>query len=235
MKGHTTMKIAGIQKLSLLDYPDKTCATIFTAGCNFRCPFCHNSRLVLTPAEAEEVSEDEIFAFLKKRQGLLDGVCITGGEPLLQAGIEDFIKKVRGLGFEVKLDTNGYFPDRLASLLASGTVDFVAMDIKNSLPKYAETSGLSSLDTSIIEKSIAVIKESGVPYEFRTTLVREFHTREDIIEIAHLLSGAKRYALQSFRDSGEVIRDGLSAYSDEEIWAFADDIKPFFGEVIIKG
>ncbi len=229
------MKIAGIQKLSLLDYPDKTCATVFFAGCNFRCPFCHNSRLVIDPAEAEEISEEDILAFLGKRQELLDGVCITGGEPLIQPGIEDFIKKVRGLGFEIKLDTNGYFPDRLAALLSSGTVDFVAMDIKNSLPRYAATAGVPGLDTDIIKRSIDIIKESGVPYEFRTTVVRELHTKDDIIEIAKWLSGAKRYALQSFKDSGEVIQEGLSAYSDDEIAAFAEQIKPFFGEVIIKG
>lgn len=229
------MKIAGIQKLSLLDYPDKTCATIFTAGCNFRCPFCHNARLVINPAEAEEISEEEILSFLKKRQGLLDGVCITGGEPLLQHGLEDFIKKVRELGFEIKLDTNGYFPDRLAALLASGMIDFVAMDIKNSLSRYAETAGLSSLDTAVIEKSIAIIRESGVPYEFRTTVVRELHTESDILDIATMLKGAKRYALQHFKDSGELIEDGLSGYSDEEMEAFSNEIKPFFDEVIIKG
>ena len=229
------MKIAGIQKLSLLDYPDKTCATLFTAGCNFRCPFCHNRRLVINPSEAEEISEDEILSFLKKRQGLLDGVCITGGEPLLQHGIEDFIKKVRGLGFEIKLDTNGYFPDRLAALLVSGMIDFVAMDIKNSLPRYAETAGLPALDTSVIERSIAIIRESGVPYEFRTTVVRELHTKEDILDIAALLKGSARYALQIFKDSGELIKDGLSAYSEEEMEELADAVRPFFGEVIIKG
>ena len=229
------MKIAGIQKLSLLDYPDKTSATLFTAGCNFRCPFCHNRRLVINPSEAEEISEDEILSFLKKRQGLLDGVCITGGEPLLQHGIEDFIKKVRGLGFEIKLDTNGYFPDRLAALLASGMIDFVAMDIKNSLSRYAETAGLPALDTSVIERSIAIIRESGVPYEFRTTVVRELHTKEDILDIAALLKGSARYALQIFKDSGELIKDGLSAYSEEEMEELADAVRPFFGEVIIKG
>ena len=229
------MKIAGIQKLSLLDFPDKTCATLFTAGCNFRCPFCHNASLVLNPAEAGEVSEEEVLSFLKKRQGLLDGVCITGGEPLLQHGIEDFIKNVRELGFEIKLDTNGYLPERLKSLLASGMIDFVAMDIKNSLSRYAETAGLPSLDENIIKESIRIIRESGVPYEFRTTVVRELHTERDILDIAELLSGAKRYALQHFKDSGDLIKGGLSGYSEEEMNAFASKIRPFFGEVIIKG
>lgn len=228
------MRIAGIQKLSLLDYPDKTCATIFTPGCNFRCPFCHNSRLVVNTDEAGHIGEEEVLAFLAKRQGLLDGVCITGGEPTLQNGLEDFICKIRALGFELKLDTNGYLPDRLEALLSSGNVNFVAMDIKNSLPRYAETAGIDGLDTEKIKRSIEIIRNSGVPYEFRTTVVREYHTREDILEIAKLLSGAKRYALQSFKDSGEVIKSGLSAYSDAEIEAFAVDIKPYFDEVIIK-
>lgn len=229
------MKIAGIQKLSLLDYPDKTCATLFTPGCNFRCPFCHNATLVLGGANAGELAEDEVLSFLKKRQGLLDGVCITGGEPLLQHGIEDFIRKVKDLGFEVKLDTNGYLPEKLSSLLESGMIDFVAMDIKNSLPRYAETAGVPGLDTALIEKSIDIIRGSGVPYEFRTTVVRELHTKDDILDIAKLLSGANRYALQLFKDSGDLIKSGLSGYSEEEISTFADEIRPFFGEVIIKG
>ena len=179
------MIISGFQKLTLLDFPGPTACTVFTCGCNMRCPFCHNTPLVLGTAE-EHYSEDEIFSFLKKRQGLLDGVAITGGEPLLQKDIIAFIKKIKELGYAVKLDTNGSFPERLQEIISEGLVDYIAMDIKNCKEKYSLTAG-ADIDFALIEKSTELIKNSGIPHEFRTTVVRELHTEEDIISIARFL------------------------------------------------
>ena len=213
------MNFAGIQKLTLLDYPGKTACTLFTDGCNLRCPFCHNARLVLPEKrENTSVSDTEILAFLKKRAGLLDGVCITGGEPLLHIReLREFLPEVRALGYAVKLDTNGTKPDALAELLRDGLIDYAAMDVKNAFPYYGETVGLPDFDVTPVKKSIALLKESGIGYEFRTTVVREFHTVGRIRELAESIAGAKRYFLQCFKDSGELIADGLSAVSREEM------------------
>lgn len=212
------MLICGLQKLSLLDYPEKLAATIFTGGCNMRCPFCHNALLVTRLSESETISEDELMSFLSKRQGILDGVCITGGEPLLQSDLKDFIVKIRSLGFKIKLDTNGTFPDRLSILLNKGLIDYVAMDIKNSPEKYPLTVGQLDFDVKPILESASLLMKGSVPYEFRTTLVREFHSFEDIEKIGKLLCGAKNYYLQSFEDSGDLVGASsvLSALSPEE-------------------
>ena len=186
------MKIPYFQKLTLLDYPSKTAATVFTHGCNFRCPFCHNASLVERPAEAE-IDETEFFAFLEKRKGLLDGVCITGGEPLLQPDIADFIAEIKRMGFLVKLDTNGSFPDKLEALLTSGNVDYVAMDIKNSPEKYGETVGLATPPLDKIRASVELLKNGAIDYEFRTTAVKEFHTESDFLAIGKWLAGDSRY------------------------------------------
>ena len=172
------MKIHGLLKLTLLDYPTKTACTLFTAGCNFRCPFCHNGSLVLN--KAEEIPQDEIFAFLKKRQGLLDGVCITGGEPLLNPDISEFIKRVRELGYSVKLDTNGSFPDRLIELAENGLIDYVAMDIKSSPEGYSKAVGLKDFDVTPNDKSIKFLLTGKVDYEFRTTAVKGLHELSDV-------------------------------------------------------
>ena len=211
------MNIQGFQKLTLLDYPGKMACTLFTAGCNLRCPFCHNSRLVLTPQKQSEFSVDEILAFLKKRQGILDGVVISGGEPLLQNDITDFIKQVKELGYSVKLDTNGTFPEKLCELVESGLVDYVAMDVKNSPELYAETIGISSYDISKIKESINFLLEGTVDYEFRTTVVREFHSVFGMNGLGEMIKGAKRHFIQGFIDSGEVIGFGLNPVPKEEM------------------
>jgi len=210
------MKINGLQKTTLLDFPGKVACTVFTAGCNFRCPFCHNASLVVRPGEVDEISEDEFFSYISRRKGILDGVAITGGEPLMAKGIEDFIRRVRDMGFLIKLDTNGSFPDRLEALLDEGLVDYVAMDVKNCDEKYAQTVGLDSMPDSI-RRSISVIMDKAPDYEFRTTVVRELHTPQDIVSIARSLKGAKRYFLQSYVDSGDVLCEGFSAYEASEM------------------
>ncbi len=211
------MNISGFQKLTLLDFPEKTAATVFTGGCNMRCPFCHNALLVTEFDGSSEFSEEEVLSYLKKRAGILDGICITGGEPLLQKDIGEFMKKVKALGIAIKLDTNGSFPEKLRSLVEAGLVDYVAMDIKNSKGKYAETVGIANFDIAPIEESIRYLMSSGVDYEFRTTIVREFHTVEDIASIAEWISGAKRYFLQNFVDSGNTIGEGMTAHSRETL------------------
>lgn len=204
------MRIDGLQKMTLLDFPGKVACTVFTGGCNFRCPFCHNALLVTELPENPDYTVDEILAFLKKRSGLLDGVAITGGEPLINSDIADFIKKIRDLGYAVKLDTNGSYPDRLKALVAEGLIDYVAMDIKNCREKYAQTVGLKSLDLSKIEESVDFLKSGAVDYEFRTTVVKEFHTVEDIRNTSEWIKGARRYFLQNFVDSGNLIDSNVS-------------------------
>lgn len=206
------MLISGMQKLTLLDFPEKTAATLFTLGCNLRCPFCHNALLVTDIRDADIIPENEVLSYLKKRAGILDGVCITGGEPCLQADLADFIKKVKALGLSVKLDTNGTRPDVLRALINDGLLDYVAMDIKNSREKYAETAGILDFDLSTVEESVSLLLEGHVDYEFRTTVVRELHTVEDIGKIAEWISGAPRYFLQNFVDSGNIIGESLSAH-----------------------
>ena len=199
------MIIHGFQKMTLLDYPGKVACTLFTAACNFRGPFCHNAGLVTCISAAERIDEEEIFAYLRKRQGILDGVCITGGEPTLQKDLPDFIRTVRDLGYAVKLDTNGSDPELLAALIDEGLVDYVAMDIKNTKEKYAATIGLADYDLSPVEKSVKLLLEGRVDFGFRTTVVAEYHTPEDIASIARWIEGAPRYFLQPFVDSGNLI------------------------------
>lgn len=205
------MNISGFQKLTLLDFPEHTACTLFTSGCNMRCPFCHNTPLVTGTAE-EHYNEEEIFSFLKKRQGIIDGVAITGGEPLLQKDIVSFIRKIKELGFAVKLDTNGSLPEKLSELIKEGLVDFIAMDIKNSEEKYSLTAGCD-IDYTKILKSIELIKNSPIPHEFRTTIVKELHDKNDIEKIARLLGKDEKYYLQQFKDSGNILCEGCSAHS----------------------
>jgi len=202
------MVFHGFLKLTLLDYPGHTACTVFTAGCNFRCPFCHNASLV-TGVPAERYSEEEILSYLKKRSGILDGICVTGGEPLLQADLPHFLEAVKALGVRVKLDTNGSRPELLRSLIGQGLVDYVAMDIKNTWERYPETVGIPGFDTAAVRESAALLMEGQIPYEFRTTVVKEFHTVEDIQHIAMDLQGASGYYLQNFEDSGDLIGTDL--------------------------
>ncbi len=210
------MKINGLQKLTLLDYPGHTACTIFTAGCNFRCPFCHNAGLVTKIDDSDTIPPEEIISFLKKRAGLLDGVCITGGEPLLQNDIEEFMVEIKTLGYKVKLDTNGSRPEKLKPLIDKGLVDYIAMDIKNSRERYSETAG-AEISIEDIEKSIHIIKTCGVDYEFRTTVVKGLHETEDISSLAEWISPCKRYFLQNFVDSGNLIGAGFSAHAPEAL------------------
>ncbi|MBQ3889182.1 MAG: anaerobic ribonucleoside-triphosphate reductase activating protein [Clostridia bacterium] len=198
------MLIKGFQRLTLLDFPGRTACTVFTGGCNFRCPFCHNAGLVTEPDD-DEFDESEIFDHLEKRRRVLDGVAVTGGEPLLQPDIERFLYELKDRGYAVKLDTNGSFPDKLAGILELKLVDYVAMDVKNRPEKYAETIGLPQYDLAPVEQSMKLLRESGVDYEFRTTVVERFHTPDDIAALAQWIAGAPRYFLQNFVDSGHLI------------------------------
>ena len=209
------MVIQGLQKLTLLDYPGKVACTIFTAGCNFRCPFCHNASLVIDTYKNQEIPEEELFSFLKKRTGVLDGVCVTGGEPLIQQGIEDLLMNIKELGYAVKLDTNGSFPDKLRRLVEQGLVDYVAMDIKNSQESYGKTIGIEEYDIENVNRSVQYLLRGNVPYEFRTTVVQELHRRSDFESIGRWIEGAQHYYLQQFVDSGDIIQPGLHGYNKD--------------------
>jgi pyruvate formate lyase activating enzyme len=230
------MRIAGIQKTTLLDYPGLVACTVFTGGCNFRCPFCHNASLVL-PRQCEGDGEEaETLAFLRKRRRLLDGVVVSGGEPLLQDGLEEFLRAVRELGYRIKLDTNGSFPDRLRALVEQGLVDRVAMDVKNAPERYAETAGTALLDISAVEKSKRFLLEGHVDYEFRTTVVRGLHTQESLLAAARWIEGAREYYLQQYRDSGDVLRpEGLGAFSDEEMRALVSAVRTVIPAAALRG
>ena len=228
------MIIKGLQKTTLLDFPGKVACTVFTAGCNFRCPFCHNASLVISPDLSDTISEDELFAFLKKRRGILDGVCITGGEPLLQKDIELFISKIRELSLAVKLDTNGAYPERLRSIIDRRLVDYVAMDIKNSKEKYAITAGADA-DIEKIAESVDILMSSGVEYEFRTTVVKELHSSEDMRNIGEWIAGADKYFLQSFTDSGELIADGYSAHTPQDMASLLEIAKQYVPSAALRG
>ena len=203
------MLIKGLQKLTLLDFPDKMACTLFTFGCNFRCPFCHNASLVLADRAGDDVMpEEEFFTFLSRRRGMLEGVCITGGEPTLQPDLADFIARIKDMGYAVKLDTNGYRPEVLRRLVEANLLDYVAMDIKNSLPRYGETVGITRFDTTPVEASMDYLMEGRVPFEFRTTLVRGLHTVEDVRTMGRRLAGPEAFFLQTFKDSGDLIAGG---------------------------
>jgi len=235
------MVFGGLQKFTMLDYPDKAACTLFTIGCNFRCPYCQNASLINSSAKSQIITEAETLDFLKTRKGLLDGVCISGGEPLehndeeTQIQMVAFIAKVKAMGFLVKLDTNGSYPDKLERFISSGNIDYIAMDIKNSPQKYAQTIGLPDYDVSLIEKSINILHNSGISYEFRTTVVRDFHEYDDLLEIAKWISGAERYFLQRFVDSGTVLKRGLREYSDTELGQFVQKLKTFLSAVELRG
>ena len=229
------MNISGIQKLTLLDFPGKLACTVFTSGCNFRCPFCHNASLVL-PGMSDHIDEQEVFSFLKKREGILEGVCITGGEPCLQPDLETFIRKVRDIGFAVKLDTNGSFPEKLSSLLEKGFLDYVAMDIKTSKERYPEVCGVQNERLfENVQKSVEILKSSSVPHEFRTTTARELQTKEDFEKIGRWLSGEKRYFIQQYEASGELVGDEMTPYEKEELTEFVKVMKNFVENVEIRG
>lgn len=211
------MKFSGFQKLTLLDFPGCVACTLFTAGCNFRCGFCHNASLVTHIDSDVFYTEEYVLDYLKKRAGVLDGVCITGGEPLMHKELPEFILKVKMLDYKVKLDTNGSYPDRLEALIKNGSIDCVAMDIKNTREKYIQTAQCDAKQLINVEKSVEILKQKKVDFEFRTTIVKEYHTVEDIKEIARWIEGADKYFLQNFIDSGDIIKSGLSAVSPETL------------------
>ena len=228
------MRIGGLQKVTLLDYPGKVACTVFLPGCNLRCPFCHNPALVLPDRETDSLSTEELLAFLETRRGKLDGVCVTGGEPTLYEDLPALLRQIRGLGFAVKLDTNGTNPDMLEALAQEGLLDYAAMDIKNSPDRYAETCGGVDL-LGPVKRSAALLMAGAVDYEFRTTLVRELHRPEDLDAIAAWLAGAPRYYLQNFVDSGNLIGRGYHGFTAEQLQGFAERVRPFFGAVELRG
>lgn len=234
------MDIHGLNKLTLLDYPGHMACLIFTGSCNYRCPFCQNRDLVLHPTSQPVIPEEEFFAFLKQRRGILEGVCISGGEPTLWPDLADFIKKIRSLGYKVKLDTNGSRPDVVASLLSEDLLDYVAMDIKNSPAKYPETIGLcaDACPIDAVRKTVSLLMASNIPYEFRTTVVKELHSEADLLEIGHWLNGAKAYYLQPFKDCGTLV--GCAAgtyhsYSSDELKHFINLLTPSFSTIGLRG
>lgn len=228
------MNIQGLQKLTLLDFPGKTACTVFLGGCDFRCPFCHNSELIDGTAPTE-LTDADLLAFLQKRHGLLDGVAFTGGEPTLRRDLPELLAKVRAMGFATKLDTNGNHPDALQAILDAHLVDYVAMDIKNCPAKYAATIGLPQFDTAGITRSLQLLKDSSIDYELRTTVVNEFHDEDSFRSIGPWIKGAKRYFLQCFTDRDSVLKSGLHAPSKEELERYAALVKPYVSEVSLRG
>ncbi|MBQ9735176.1 MAG: anaerobic ribonucleoside-triphosphate reductase activating protein [Clostridia bacterium] len=229
------MLLRGLQKTTLLDFPGKVASTVFTGGCNFRCPFCHNASLIRADGGEDRLSEENFFAFLKKRRGLNDGVCITGGEPLLQKDIVPFIKRIRDEGFFVKLDTNGSYPEVLGTLCDEGLLDYVAMDVKNAPAAYAKTAGVSEDILPKIEQSIAILKRGTVPYEFRTTVVKGLHTEQTMRAIGEWLGDVPAYFIQNFTDSGDVLVGGLSGFTPSELTALLDAVKPYIPSARVRG
>ena len=234
------MNIAGLQKMTLLDYPGKVACTVFLGGCNFRCPFCHNSSLLCASAP-EEMTPEQLLSFLKRRQGLLDGVCITGGEPTLSPDLGQLLEQIKALGFSVKLDTNGTNPRMLKELARAGLIDYVAMDIKNCPRRYPQTAGIPGLALEKIEESMAFLLTGSLEYEFRTTVVEELHSDADFTEIGLWLQKlapdhkAKRFFLQCYRDTESVLLPGLHAPNPEKLHHFARLLRPFVDSVEIRG
>lgn len=229
------MQIHGFNKLTLLDYPGHLAATIFLGSCNMRCPFCQNASLVTNPSSQPIIPVKEILEVLSKRKNVLEGVCISGGEPTLSNDLPEFIKEIKALGFKVKLDTNGTNPAMIKALVQEQLIDFIAMDIKNSREKYALTSGTSNIDMKPIEESVSYLLSSPVDYEFRTTIVKELHTEEDMLSIGEWIKGANAYYLQSYKDSGDILAPGLSDHSKETLTHFVTLLTPYVKSVSLRG
>ena len=232
--GVNSMQIHGFNKTTLLDYPGLVAATIFTGACNFRCPYCHNADLVLNPSSQPIIPEEEILSHLRKRKGITQGVCITGGEPTLQKDLKDFIKKLKELDLKVKLDSNGYKPEVLKDLVKDNLLDYIAMDVKAPLEEYDVIAGVK-LDTSKLKESIDFLIAGDLPFEFRTTVIKDFHTRESFEKISELIKGAKNYYLQGYIDSPNVIQPGLTSYTYEEMQEFLPIFEGKVEHVEIRG
>ena len=228
------MKLHGLQKMTLLDFPGHVACTVFLGGCDFRCPFCHNFQLA-EGREAPGMDDDELLRFLSGRKGLLDGVAFTGGEPCLHRELPRLLERIREMGYAVKLDTNGYHPDLLGEILNKKLADYVAMDVKNSPEKYAETCGVAAVDLDVITRSIRTIMDSGADYEFRTTVVRELHEERDFAAIGQMIQGAKRYFLQAFTDRDTVPFEGFHAPDKASLERFAAAARPFVDCVSLRG
>ena len=229
------MVISGVQKLTLLDFPGRTACTVFFAGCNFRCPFCHNSILVERPEEAGRIPEEEFFDFLKRRKGLLDGVAITGGEPTLNKDLPDFMAKIKEIGYAVKLDSNGTNPDMLSEIIDNNLADYIAMDIKNSKEKYAVTSGIDDRFMEKVEKSVELLMQNKTDFEFRTTIVKQFHTADDMLKISEWIKGEEKYFIQAFKNSGDLIDPTMEGVSYEEYQNFLNIVKNNVPKVSLRG
>ncbi len=228
------MFISGLQKLTLLDYPGRLASTVFLAGCNFRCPFCHNASLVLGGND-EKISTDELLAFLKSRVGKLQGVCITGGEPTLYRELPSLIYNIKELGLLVKLDTNGTNPTLLSSLISDGLIDYCAMDIKSAKDTYHILAGVEGLDIKPIEESVEILLSGKIEYEFRTTVVKPYHTKEDFVKIGKWIKGARAYFLQGFRDSGDIISPTATGYDTKTLAEFLGAVTPYVPNAQIRG
>ena len=228
------MKIYGLQKMTLLDYPGRIACTVFLSGCDMRCPWCHNSELAEGKAPAVMTSE-ELISFLKKRQGMLEGVDVTGGEPLLREESLELLREIRALGYPVKLDSNGTHPDRLRRAAEEGLIQYCAMDIKNSPERYAETAGLSEIALTAVRESVDFLKTGSIDYEFRTTAVKELHDERSFRAIEEWISGAKRYAIQKFTDRDTVPFEGFHAPEEAQIQAWAEIVRPHVRELLIRG
>lgn len=228
------MKICGLQKTTLLDYPGHVAATVFLGGCSFRCPFCHNSGMLLNGTPSA-FTQEEVLSFLGKRRGVLDGVCVTGGEPTLHPDLEGFLQQVRELGLKVKLDTNGYQPEALGRLLRLGAVDYVAMDIKAGPDGYARSAGLLGLDLGRVRESVSILMDGGTPYEFRTTAVKGLHTEADFVGIGQWICGCSAYFLQGYVDSRQVLEPGWEAFSREEMEGFLETVKKMVPRAKLRG
>ena len=228
------MTVNGLRKLTLLDFPGRVACTLFLAGCNMRCPFCHNAPLVVDGSGVENIPEDELLAFLKKRSGVLDGVCITGGEPTLRRELPELIRSIKALGYAVKLDTNGTNPDILAALIDEGLVDYVAMDIKNSPEKYSLTAG-RDVDMDAVRRSVSILMENKVKYEFRTTVAGGYHTADDFRANGEWLRGAEAYFLQNFVDSGALLDPETRGADESEMKEFLEIMKQFVPTAQLRG
>jgi pyruvate formate lyase activating enzyme len=229
------MYFHGFNKFTLLDYPKHLAATIFVGGCNMRCPFCHNGSLVLRPQSQPIIHADDILSYLNKRKSILEGVCITGGEPTLYTDLPSFISQIKEIGLKVKLDTNGTNPTMMGTLIDSKLIDYVAMDIKNSKEKYISTAGNKDISMDKIEESVSLLLSEGIDYEFRTTLVNELHQEQDMNSIGDWIRGARAYYLQSYMDSGDVISPGFTPPSKETLILYRDILSPYVKFVDIRG
>lgn len=227
------MKIFGLEKLSLVDYGSNACAVVFTGACNFKCPFCHNGGLV--NINVPQIPTEEVLRYLKKRYGLIDAVCVSGGEPTLQEDLLDFLKELKQIGYKVKLDTNGTNPQVLMQAIQENLVDYVAMDVKNCFKKYAETSGVSDVFLENIKQSLQILKQSGIDYELRTTLVKEFHLEDDIKQMATELAGHKKMFLQNFIDSPNCIKKGLNSVDISFAKNYVEILKEQIESVSLRG